>query len=279
MKKKSFSGTVCWITGASSGIGEGIAKELNKQNAFVILSARSESNLEKVKQECTYADKVVVLPCDLENTESLSEVALSAWNVHQKIDYIFLNAGIAARDTVINTDIEVIRKVMNTNFIGGAVITKTLLPLMVARGSGTLVVTSSLSGKYGIPKLSAYAASKHALHGFYESLRAEHAKDGIKVIMFIPGLIRTGISVNALTGQGKSYGKMMKSIDGGMSADECARKSLKGILKGRNEVIVAKSEKLSLLLNRFFPALMAYIIRSHPLEKLRSLGLAKSQSS
>ena len=273
MKTNNFNGKICWITGASSGIGEALAKSLSKQGASIVITARSETNLNKVKAECATPSKVLVVPCDLEDTDSIPSVTEVAWNAFGKIDFVFLNAGMAVRDTVINTEVRMISKVMNTNFIGAAAIAKNLLPLMLARGSGNFVVTSSLSGKYGIPKLSAYAASKHALHGYFGSLRAEHAKDGIRVIMVIPGLIRTGISLHALTGEGKSYGKMMKSLDTGMSPEVCAEKILKGVLKGKNEVIVGNSEKISLFINRLFPTFMAWIIRNHPLEKLRKLGL------
>jgi len=275
MNRNNFVGKVCWITGASSGIGKALVKALSEQGALLVISARNETNLANVKNECADPSTICIVPCDLEDTERIPSITRSAWEAFGKIDYVFLNAGMAVRDTVINTDIRMIIKVMNTNFIGAAAIARNILPLMMSRGTGHFVVTSSLSGKYGIPKLSAYAASKHALHGYFESLRAEHAKNGISVIMVIPGLIRTGISINALTGDGKPYGKMMESLATGMSSDECARKILKGVLKGKNEVIVGKSEKLSLLLNRLFPSLMAWIIRNHPLEKLRKLGLVK----
>jgi dehydrogenase/reductase SDR family protein 7B len=271
----SFNGKVCWITGASSGIGESMAKALSGQGASLILSSRTEDKLIKVKNECAHPSAVAILPCDMEDTSSLPDVAQSAWNTFQKLDYVFLNAGMAVRDTVVNTETRILLKIMNANFLGAATIARSLLPLMIQRGSGTFVVTSSLSGKYGIPKLSAYAASKHALHGFFSSLRAEYAREGIKVSMVIPGLIKTGISIHALTGEGKPYGKMMESLATGMSPDECAEKILKGVWKGKNEVIVGKSEKLSLLLNRLFPSLMAWIIRNHPLEKLRKFGLVR----
>jgi len=278
MKTTHFNGKVCWVTGASSGIGEALVKALSLEGASVIISARNESNLNRVKSQCKNPEKIVILPCDMETTHYLPQVAQACWDTFHNIDYVFLNAGIAIRDTVINTETNLIRKVMNTNFLSAAVIARTLLPAMVKKGSGHLVVTSSLSGKYGIPKLSAYAASKHALHGFFESLRAEHVKDGIKVTMVIPGLIRTGITLNALKGDGKPYGKMMQSLATGMSPDECAEKILKGVLARRNEVIVGRSEKTSLLLNRLFPSLMARIIANHPLEKLRRIGLVKKQN-
>ena len=275
MKKNNFNGKICWITGASSGIGKALAKSLSEQGASLVISARNEVNLHSVKSECANPSKVIIVPCNLEDTATIPVISKVAWDAFGKLDYVFLNAGIAVRDAVLNTEVHMISKVMNINFIGAAAIAKNILPLMVARGSGNFVVTSSLSGKYGIPKLSAYAASKHALHGYFGSLRAEHAKDGIQVIMVIPGLIRTGISLHALTGEGKSYGKMMESLDTGMSPEVCAEKILKGVLKGKNEIIVGNSEKISLIINRLFPTFMAWIIRNHPLEKLRKLGFVR----
>jgi len=275
LKRKDFNGCVCWITGASSGIGEALAKALSKQGAMLILSARNETQLKQVKNECPHPSDIAIIPCDMEDTSSLPGITLSAWDQYKHIDYIFLNAGMAVRDTIINTETEILAKVINTNFMGAATIARSILPKMIERGGGTFVVTSSLSGKYGIPKLSAYAASKHALHGFFGALRAEHAANGIKVSMLIPGLIKTGISIHALTGEGKPYGRMMESLATGRSPDECAEKILKGDVKEKNEVIVGNSEKFSLLLNRLFPSLMAWIIRNHPLQKLRKLGLIK----
>jgi len=275
MKTNAFDGKVCWITGASSGIGEALALALNARGATLILSARNEGHLGRVKEACAAPEKVHIVPVDLEQTASLPAIAESAWHIHGRIDYAFLNAGLAVRDMTVNITPEVLRKVIDTNFMGAAVIARTLLPHMLARKSGTFVVTSSLSGKYGIPKLSAYAASKHALHGFFGSLRAEYAKDGIVVTMVIPGLIRTGISEHALTGSGGAYGKMMTSIAAGMMPDECARQILRGVLKRKNEVIVGRSEQFTLLINRLFPDLMAWIIRNHPLQRIRKLGLGK----
>jgi dehydrogenase/reductase SDR family member 7B len=275
MRRKDFKGSVCWITGASSGIGEALAKTLSSQGALLILSARNEIQLEKVKSQCTNPANITILPCDMEDHASLLQISQSAWILHNRIDFVFLNAGIAVRDTVINTETAILLKVMNTNFIGAATIARSLLPMMIESGGGTFAVTSSLSGKYGIPKLSAYAASKHALHGFFSALRTEYAKDGIKVSMLIPGLIKTNISVHGLTGDGKPYGKMMESLATGMSPDECAEKLVKSVLKGKSEVIVGNSERISLLINRLFPSFMSWIIRNHPLQRLRNLGLVR----
>ena len=279
MSKRSFKEKVCWIVGASSGIGESLAKELNRQGAICIISARHEENLRTVKSQCFNPDNVKILKCDVEETDALPAIAEAAWRLHGNIDYVFLNAGMAVRDLIVNTQTPMIVKSMNTNFLGAAVIARTLLPHMIAQGTGHFVVTSSISGKYGFPKLSAYAASKHALHGFFESLRAEHDKDGIRVIMVIPGLVKTGISLHGLKGDGSSYGKMQESLKTGLSPEVCALRILKGVLKNKNEVIVGGDERFTILLNRLFPSLMAFIIRNHPMQKLKALRLKKATQS
>jgi dehydrogenase/reductase SDR family member 7B len=273
MKTGRFNNKVCWITGASSGIGAALATSLNAMGATLILSARNRENLEKVKAESVCPGKIVVLPCDMEKTESLPAVAQQAWDLFQGIDYVFLNAGMAVRDMIIQTDIDLVKKVMNINFFSNVVLTKALLPMMRHRGHGCFVVTSSLCGKFGVPKLGAYSASKHALHGFYESLRAEYERDGIKVTMITAGLVRTNITMNALQGNGSSYGKMQESVGAGISPGSCARGIINAVSRGKCEVLVGGLEKYGVLIKRFFPGLIRLAITKHPMRKLRKLRL------
>ena len=272
MRDNNFDGKTCWITGASSGIGAALAQALNQQGAITIISARNKKKLDELKRKCLFPDKIIVLSCDMEKINSLPDITKQAWQFSDGIDYAFLNAGISVRDFFINIEFEYIKKVMNVNFFGAVIITKTLLPLMIKRGSGHFVITSSLSGKYGIPKLSAYAASKHALHGLFESLRAEYEKDKIGISMVIPGLIRTHISENALMGDGSVSGKMQESIAAGISPEKCAIGILKGVIKNKNYIVVGGPEKFTIFINRLSPELMSFIIRSHPLKKLRKWG-------
>ncbi|ALI98807.1 SDR family oxidoreductase [Rufibacter tibetensis] len=279
MQVQGFNAKVVWITGASSGIGAALALELSRLGAILILSARSVENLEVVKASCTNPDQVTILTADMAETDSLPSIAAQAWRLHHGIDYVFLNAGFAVRDRIINTEVELIKKVMDVNFFSAVVLTKTLLPLMKARGAGHFVVTSSLSGKYGIPQLGAYAASKHALHGFFDSLRAEQETDEVKITIVIPGLVKTNISVKALKGDGSAYGKMQESISSGISPEACAHGILQAVAKGKNEVLIGGSEIASVWVKRLFPGLFSYLIRKHPLQKLRKLGLVKGRKS
>jgi short-subunit dehydrogenase len=174
------------------------------------------------------------------------------------------NAGVALRDRVINTGLEIDRRIMTTNYFGPIALTKALLPSMLQRRSGCFVVVSSLSGSYGGPQLSAYAASKHALHGFFESLRAEVHADGIRITVITPGFIRTQIAEHALTGTGDPYGKALQVHERGMDPDRCATRMLKTIAHRKEEALVGGVEVYSVYLKRFFPALLSVLVRSHP---------------
>jgi dehydrogenase/reductase SDR family member 7B len=273
MKANKFYNKVCLITGASGGIGAALAQSLNDMGAILILSARNRENLERVKGYCRYPEKISILECDMEETETLADFALKAWNLFDGIDYVFLNAGMAVRDMIIHTDLEMVRKVMNVNFISNVVLSKELLPYMRSKKSGCFVVTSSLCGKFGIPKLGAYSASKHALHGFFESLRAENESDGIRVTIVTAGLVRTNITLNALKGNGTIYGKMQDSIASGITPEACACGIINAVANGRHEVLVGAIEKYSVLIKRFFPGLLRMAITRHPMKKLRKAGL------
>ncbi len=271
----NYKNKICWVTGASSGIGASLAEELNLHGAYLILSARNRIGLEKVKVSCAHPEKISILPFDMEDLDNLPEWAIQAWNIHSGIDYAFLNAGFAVRDWFVNIELNMIKKVMNVNFLSAVIITQTLLPLMIEKQHGTFVVTSSLSGKYGIPKLSVYAASKHALHGFFESLRAEYYKDGIRVTIIVPGLVNTDITVHALMGDGRVSGKMQEAVANGISPEKCAKGIIKAVVKGKNEALIGGQEIYSVYIKRFFPQLWDYMIRNHPLKKVRSFQFVK----
>jgi short-subunit dehydrogenase len=270
MKNLKFQNKVCWITGASSGIGAALAVALNRAGAYLILSSRNAGRLNEVKQACAFPEKIEIILCDMEKTESLNTAAVTAWKIFDHIDYVFLNAGVAVRDLVINTEFDMVEKVMTVNFFSNAIITKALLPLMRERGSGRFVVTSSICGKVGVPKLSAYAASKHALHGFYDSLRVECAEYRIGITIITAGFVRTDITRNALLGDGTAYGRMQEAVAHGMAPDNCAKQIIEAVAIGKREALIGGPEKYGVWINRFFPALYASFISKHPLKKLRN---------
>ena len=260
-----------WITGASSGIGEQAAYQLNALGARLILSARNEEQLLITAKRCKTNSPVRILPVDLNEQQSLSQKCRKALESFGHIDFLFNIAGIAHRDLALKTEISIDRKIMQINYFGTIELSKLIIPAMIKHGGGHILVTSSLSGKYGIPLLSAYSASKHALQGFFSSLRGEVMNNNIKITIVIPGLINTGIIENALTGDGSVFGKNLKIQDKGYPSEMCARKVIEAVAKEKEEVFIGGKEGISLILNRLFPRSFSGIIRNHPVKKLRDL--------
>lgn len=258
----TFQDKVVWVTGASSGIGEAIAKEFAAKGAKLVLSARKVEELERVKQELNLGDdKVLVLPLDLIEHDKMEEKAQAVISKFGRIDYLINNGGVSQRSLAIDTKLEVDKKLIDINLLGTIAITKAVLPYMVKQKSGHIGVITSLTGKFGTPMRSAYAASKHGLHGFFDSLRAEHFKDNIQVTLICPGFIRTKVSINALTGDGSSQGTMDNATGKGISAEECARRIVKGISKEKEEILVGNKEVYAVLVKRFFPKLFSRLIK------------------
>lgn len=260
--KTEIKGSVIWITGASSGIGEALAYAMSAGGAKLILSSRRVEELERVKQDCQHPDQVQLLPLDLAATDTLAQKVPEAIALFGQVDVMVHNGGITSRSLVVDTDIEVQRKVMELNYFSYIVLTKALLPHFLYRKTGHFVVTSSVMGKTGTPMRSAYAAAKHALHGYFDCLRAEVSKDNIKVTILTPGYIRTNISASAVAGDGQKVGKVSENIENGLPVDKAAQQILKAIKIGTYEPYIGKfsGERLALLINRFFPSLLTRIV-------------------
>ena len=259
-----------WVVGASSGIGEGLVNVLSKHGSRLIISSRRTDLLEDIASR-HQGTEIKVIRADMEAHSELADIARRAWEVYDGLDYIFLNAGMSARDLVSETKIDVEKKVMDINFWGPVTITKALLPDLTKSKESHIVLTSSLSGKYGVPKLASYAASKHALHGYFDSLRTETYQTGLKIHIAIPGFIKTDITVAGLKGDGTVNGKMQQSLEKGMDADRCAEIILRKLGKGKEEFVVGGSERHTVFINRLFPGLTKKMIRSRPLKTIRNL--------
>lgn len=270
MSKISFKDKIVWIIGASSGIGESLAYEFNNEGAKVILSSRNQIELERVKQNCNRDEEsVFVIPLDITQENDIRDKAEKILRLFKRIDYLILNAGIVARDFVQNINLSIDRKIMETNYFGAVTLTKSILPTMMNLNSGHIVVISSLSGKYGVPKLSAYSASKHALHGFFDSLRSEVSKQNIKITIIIPGFINTSIIKKGMDGKGNQYNKNLNVNEKGMAPEKCASKIIQAIKNEKHEVLIGGIEIWSVHLHRFFPKLFNFFISNHPIKKLR----------
>ena len=259
----NINNKVFWITGASSGIGEAIVYELAKQNIKLIISARRQNVLEEVKERCLKAsqENINIIPLDLGETDTLQDKAKEALALFGKVDIVIHCGGISQRSMAIDTILEVDQKVMQINYFGTIALTKAILPSMIDNGYGHFVTISSLTGKFGAPYRSGYAASKHALHGFFDSLRAELWKQNILVTLVCPGFIKTNISMNAVTEKGKILNEMDEAQSNGMPADVCAKKIIRGIERQKNELLIGNKEILGVYLKRFVPSIFAKIIR------------------
>ena len=251
-----------WITGASSGIGEASAYLFAKEKANLILTATREDKLKEVQQKCiSQGAQCKILPYDLSDLENIDELTDKAISAFGNIDIAFLNAGISQRSKTLDTSFTVDEKIMAVNFFAPVKITKRLLPKMIANGGGTIAVTSSISGKFGFPLRSAYASSKFAVYGFFETVHAEYYNDNIRVVMVCPGRINTNISYNALEADGTKHAKMDSGQQGGMSAQKAAIKIVRAINNRKPEVLVGGKELIMVYIKRFFPALARKLVR------------------
>lgn len=258
---KSFSEKVVWITGASSGIGKELAIQLANQNAKIILSARNTEQLNLLKASLKSPENHLVLPLDLSNQKNFQELTQEVLDQYGEIDYLFNSGGVSQRSEASETSLDVDRKIMEINFFGNIALTKAVLPQMQKQKNGHIIVTSSIAGKFGFYLRSAYSASKHALHGFYESLLLEEAKNNIAVTIVCPGKINTPISTNAITNDGTTHGKMDHNQATGMSVEECVSKMLIAVQKEEKEVLIGNKEIKAVTLKRFFPKLFWRVIR------------------
>ncbi|WP_107667445.1 SDR family oxidoreductase [Cyanothece sp. BG0011] len=255
---------IVWLTGASSGIGEALAYQLAANGAKLILSARREQELQRVAQHCQqeYKANVNILSLDLSQSETLITKAQQALNCYGKIDILIHGSGITQRSTATETQIDVERYMMEVNFFGAIALTKFILPQWQQQKSGHLVIISSLVGKFGTPLRSTYAASKHALHGYFDSLRAEIWRDNIKVTLICPGYINTNISLNALTANGQKWNKKDQHQAQGITPEKCAKSIIKAIQTNKAEVYIGKIEILAIYIKRFFPRIFRQLIRN-----------------
>ena len=255
---KNFTNQVIWITGASSGIGEALAYAFSAAGARLLLSSRRTEELERVRKNCANPGLARVLPLDLLDQASFAARVKEAVGAFGQVDIMIHNGGISQRGTVAETDMSVHRQLMELDYFSYVALTQALLPHFTERRSGHFVVVSSVMGKIGTPMRSAYAAAKHALHGFFDCLRAEVAPMNIKVTVLTPGYIQTNIAQHALTKDGTPMGKASQNIEKGLSAERAAKQILGAIGRGAFEAYIGKpsGERVALLLNRLTPGVL-----------------------
>ncbi|MEO7312220.1 MAG: SDR family oxidoreductase [Chitinophagaceae bacterium] len=262
MPATNFSEKTVWITGASSGIGEAITYAFAKRGARLVISARRVEELERVKANCSRPDRVEIMPMDLSKVAELAEKVAGVIKSVGKIDILVNNGGISQRSEAKDTSLEVYRDIMEVNFFGTIHLSNLVMRHFLERNEGQFVIISSITGIVGLPLRTAYTASKHALEGFYRSLRTEIWKTNLRVLMVRPASIKTNIAQNALTADGGKFNKADKVIDNGISAESLAECIIRSIEKNKSVLLAGpKAQQFIIRLNRFFPGFVFNILK------------------
>ncbi len=251
---------VIWITGASSGIGEELAKQYAKRGSKLILSARRKEELERVRSSCLHQDNIKIVPLDLTDFSGLPHKVEEAKECFGTIDLLINNGGVSQRSLIVDSIFDVYKQLMDVNYLGTIALTKALLPYFIDRQKGHFAVVTSVMGKYGSPFRSGYAGAKHALHGFFDVLRMEHQKDNISVSLLCPGFVQTNVTINALTGDGSSLGHDDPATKNGLAVDAFCRKAIKALDKKAWETYFGRKEKLGVYLKRISQKLLHWIV-------------------
>lgn len=233
-----FAGKVWWITGASSGIGAALAEGFAKDGAKLILSGRNVEALNDVAKRVD--SEALVLPFEVTDFARIPALVEQAWNWAGRVDGLVNNAGISQRSLAVDTVFEVYQKIVDVDLLAPIALTQALLPRMTAAGGGDLVAISSVAGIAGPPLRSAYSAAKAGLIGYHDSVRAETAHLGMRVLVVAPGSVRTNVSKNALDAKAETRGFSDSVIDSGMAPDVAAGRILDALRAGERELILAE---------------------------------------
>ena len=251
---------VIWITGASSGIGEELALQYSKRGNKLVLSARRENELERVKSLCSNPNNVAIVPLDLTKFDEIPSKVIQAKKCFDKIDILINNGGVSQRSLIAETSFEVYQRLIEINYLGTLALTKALLPYFIERQKGHFVVVTSVMGKYGSPFRSGYCGAKHALHGFFDVLRMEHQKDNISVSLICPGFVQTQVTVNALTGDGNKLGHDDPATRSGLKVTSFCRDMIRAIDNKKWESYFGRKEKLGVYLKRLSQKLLHNVV-------------------
>tara|TARA_B100000780_G_scaffold259173_1_gene210019 strand:- start:747 stop:1523 length:777 start_codon:yes stop_codon:yes gene_type:complete len=247
-----------WITGASSGIGEALAREYAAKGYQLVLSARNEQKLEALGKELN--TPCLIAPLDLEYPETLKKTAERVIKEVDKVDILINNGGISQRGLALDTKLDTERRIMEIDFFGTVELTRYVAKHMVEKGGGKIAVTSSLVGIISSPYRTAYSAAKHALHGYFDGLRAELHDKNIQITILCPGFIKTDVSVNALNESGERLNKMDDAQANGMEPSVLAKKIYKSIENGKEEAYFGGKEVMAIYLKRFVPGIFSKIL-------------------
>lgn len=251
------------ITGASSGIGLALAQNFAKGNAKVVLAARSYDKLQSIKEELKNINKnLLIVETDVSKESDCKNLIDKTIEEYGKIDILINNAGISMRALFEDTELSVIKQLMDINFWGTVYCTKYALPF-VLKSKGSIVGVSSIAGYKGLPGRTGYSSSKFAMHGFLEVLRIENMKKGLHVLIACPGFTASNIRNTALAADGSQQGESPRDEGKMMTADEVANHIINAIEKRKDRLVLTSQGKLTVILNKFFPKFMDKMVYNH----------------
>ncbi len=254
MRDESLQDNVVVITGASAGIGLEVARQLAPQGASLVLAARDRALLDAAVTACrALGARAIAVPTDVAQKEQCAALIDSAVAEFGRIDTLVNNAGISmhARFDELS-DISAVERITSINYFGSVYCTWYALPHL-KRSKGRIVAVSSLAGRNGVPTRTLYAGTKHAMAGFFDSLRVELERDGVSVTVIYPGFVATDIAERALGPNGKPLGTRPVAKNAVMSVEECAGQIVAAIASRKREVVMTKRAKLGMLLKAISP--------------------------
>lgn len=262
-----FSNKTILITGASSGIGKALAEQLAQPSVTIILAARNRESLQAVKAGCEAKGATVyIIPADLSSTSGVTALADQLFQTVGALDILINNAGISQRSQAEETDVDVDRRIMELNFFAPVQLTKLLWPLLLKSAHANIVSISSVTGTFGFPQRSAYAASKHAVEGFFESWMLENKHPQVYFTTVAPGRILTNISYSALRHDGSAHKQLDEGQAKGIKAEACAARIINAIQTDKRKIYIVKSERVLLFLHRYFPSLFIWTVKRFNLQ-------------
>ena len=254
--KKYLEGKVVVVTGASSGIGEAMAREYAKMGAKVVMAARREEELQRIAAEIRAAGgEVTYSACDVVKEDDCKLLMERAVEVFGGIDVLICNAGLSMRALFDDCDLKVLHRLMDVNFWGTVNCTKYALPWL-QKSRGSLVGISSVAGIHGLPGRTGYSASKYAMTGFLDTIRIENLKRGLHVMIACPGFTATNVRYSALTADGSEQGRTPREESRMMSPEEVARIVARGIIKRKRLCLMDREGRATYFVKKFAPSLL-----------------------
>jgi short-subunit dehydrogenase len=260
-----FVNKTIWVTGASSGIGQEAAIQLSAEAKRLVLSGRNVEQLEAVRKLCFNSDKHLVVPFDLASIDDPTALVEDVWLQSGGIDVLLNSGGISQRSLAMDCVEAVDRRLMEVNFFGTVALTKALVKKLLTKPAvhrGDVITISSVSGKIGAPMRAGYCASKHAVVGYMDCLRAELSDSGVGVAVVSPGWVKTAIAENALDSDGSQYNRKDRDTENGIAVGDFVSTMLKKLKKGRQDIVIAKGKaNFGFHFHRFFPELYHRLLK------------------